>query len=195
VRRPFFDGLDPEIAAATDAALDVLRRLGATVREVELPPVSSFTVLGVETYAYHAPLLADPAKRMLYHPVTLQRIEQAKGATATEYFDERRRIVVARNTVGNLFGAVDVLVTPTSMRLPPTIAASLASPPDELVMIRNTLPFDVYGLPTISVPCGFTRAGLPIGLQIGGPPLGEAAVLALAHAYEQAAKWNARQPD
>ncbi len=79
-------------------------------------------------------------------------------------------MIVARNTIGALFGGVDVLVTPTSMRPPPTIDASLASPPDESGMIRNTLPFDVYGLPTISVPCGFTRTGLPIGLQISGPP-------------------------
>lgn len=58
----------------------------------------------------------------------------------------------------------------------------------------NTLPFNVFGIPTISVPCGFTRGGLPIGLQISGPPLGEAPVLALAHAYEQATEWHLREP-
>jgi aspartyl-tRNA(Asn)/glutamyl-tRNA(Gln) amidotransferase subunit A len=61
-------------------------------------------------------------------------------------------------------------------------------------MIRNTLPFNVFGLPTISVPCGFTRAGLPIGLQISAPRLGEARVLALAHAYQQATDWQQREP-
>jgi len=85
-------------------------------------------------------------------------------------------------------------VTPTFMRAPPTIAASLASPPDEGVMIRNTLPYDVLGLPTISVPCGFTRAGLPVGVQITGPRLGEARVYALAHTYEQATDWHKREP-
>lgn len=194
VRRPFFEGLDPDIAAATDAAIDVLRQLGSSVRDVELPPVESYGVLGLETYAYHAPLLADAAKRALYHPVTLMRIESAKGVSAVEYFEQRRRMIVARNTIGGLFAAVDLLVTPTSMRPPPTIEASLASPPDESTMIRNTLPFDVYGLPTISVPCGFTRAGLPIGLQISGPLLGEARVLALAHDYEAEARWSQRAP-
>ena len=61
-------------------------------------------------------------------------------------------------------------------------------------LTRNTVPFDVYGLPTITVPCGFTHDGLPIGLQISGPPWGEAVVLRLAHAYEQATDWNRRPP-
>jgi Asp-tRNA(Asn)/Glu-tRNA(Gln) amidotransferase A subunit family amidase len=60
--------------------------------------------------------------------------------------------------------------------------------------IRNTSPFDVYGWPTISVPCGFTQAGLPIGLQISGPLGGDAIVLRLAHAYEQATDWHTRRP-
>ena len=114
--------------------------------------------------------------------------------TADDYIAARRRMTIARNTIVDLFASVDVLVTPTFMRTPPTIAASLASPPDESVMIRNTLPFDVLGLPTISVPCGFTRAGLPIGVQITGPRLGEARVYALAHAYEQATDWHKREP-
>ncbi|MET0292296.1 MAG: amidase [Steroidobacteraceae bacterium] len=194
VRKPFFDGLDAEIAAATDAAIAVLRGLAASIQDVELPNVESYDVLGVETYAYHLPLLRDPAKRKLYHPVTLQRIESAKDITATTYFEQRRKILVARNAIGSLFERVDLLVTPTSMQPPPTIAASLASPPDESAMIRNTLPFDVYGLPTISVPCGFTRAGLPIGLQISGAPLAEPRVLALAKAYEAATKWHERVP-
>ena len=80
------------------------------------------------------------------------------------------------------------------MAPPPAIAAALANPPRELGMIRNTLPFNVYGIPAISVPCGFTRSGLPIGLQISGPRLGEARVLALAHAYEQATDWHTREP-
>ena len=194
VRRPFFDGLDADIAAATDAALAVLRRFASEVRDVELPEVNSYDALSAETYAYHLPLLKDPAKRRLYDPVTLQRIESGAGITAATYYEARRRMVVARNTIGTLFERVDVLVTPTSMRPPPTIAASLAAPPDESGMIRNTLPFNVYGLPTISVPCGFTRAGLPIGLQITGLALGEARVLALAQAYENATPWHSRLP-
>jgi Asp-tRNA(Asn)/Glu-tRNA(Gln) amidotransferase A subunit family amidase len=62
------------------------------------------------------------------------------------------------------------------------------------VSARNTLPSDVYGIPTISIPCGFTSAGLPIGLQIAGAPWAEPAFFALAHAYEQATQWHTRHP-
>jgi aspartyl-tRNA(Asn)/glutamyl-tRNA(Gln) amidotransferase subunit A len=194
VRKPFFDDLDPEVAAAMDVALGVLRGLAAGVQDVGLPPVDSYDALSVETYAYHAALLQDAAKRSLYDPVTLQRIESGGGISATTYFEARRRMIVARNTVGALFERVDLLVTPTFMRPPPTIAASLGSPPNEGDMIRNTLPFNVYGLPTISLPCGFTRAGLPIGLQVTGPALGEAGVLALAKGYQNATSWHRRLP-
>jgi aspartyl-tRNA(Asn)/glutamyl-tRNA(Gln) amidotransferase subunit A len=194
-RAPFYQGLDPEVASAVDQALAQLRRMTAGSTDVELPAVDyAYTVLGAETYEYHAKMLADPAKRALYSPITLMRIESGAGTTAVDYIAARRRMTIARNTIGDLFANVDVLVTPTFMRTPPTIAASLASPPDESGMIRNTLPFNVLGLPTISVPCGFTRAGLPIGVQITGPRLGEAHVYALAHAYEQATDWHKREP-
>jgi aspartyl-tRNA(Asn)/glutamyl-tRNA(Gln) amidotransferase subunit A len=74
------------------------------------------------------------------------------------------------------------------------VSAALASVPGEGSMIRNTLPFNVLGIPTISVPCGFMSSGLPIGLQISGAPLREAQVLALAHRYEQATEWHSREP-
>ena len=194
-RAPFFQGLDPEVAMAVDQALGQLKRFTAGSSDVALPEVGyAYTVLGAETYEYHAKMLADHAKRALYSPITLMRIESGKGTSADDYIAARRRMTIARNTIADLFANVDVLVTPTFMRTPPTIAASLQSPPDEGVMIRNTLPFDVLGLPTISVPCGFTRAGLPIGVQITGPRLGEARVYALAHAYEQSTDWHRREP-
>jgi aspartyl-tRNA(Asn)/glutamyl-tRNA(Gln) amidotransferase subunit A len=192
--RTFFAGLDPEVEAAVARALEVLRRMTRAVTDVELAPVDSFAVLGAETYEYHAELVADPARRALYDPITLQRIMNGANVSSNDYIRARRRMITARNTIGELFETVDVLVTPTFVRPPPTVKASLASPPDESIMIRNTLPFDVYGLPTISVPCGFTRSGLPIGLQISGPRLGEARVLALANAYEQATDWHKREP-
>ena len=78
---------------------------------------------------------------------------------------------------------------------------TMADPPFKIevgltrnVSARNTSPFDAYGIPVISIPCGFTSAGLPIGLQIAGAPWAEAAVLALAHAYEQATEWHTRHP-
>jgi aspartyl-tRNA(Asn)/glutamyl-tRNA(Gln) amidotransferase subunit A len=194
-RAPFYEGLDPEVATAVERALGVLRGLTAATTDVELPDIGyAYTVLGAETYEYHAQMLADPAKRALYSPITLMRIESGANVTTNDYIASRRRMTIARNTIDDVFKKVDVLVTPTFMQPPPTVAASLASPPDERGMIRNTLPFNVLGIPTISVPCGFTRAGLPIGLQVTGPRLGEARVYALAHAYEQATDWHRREP-
>jgi aspartyl-tRNA(Asn)/glutamyl-tRNA(Gln) amidotransferase subunit A len=59
---------------------------------------------------------------------------------------------------------------------------------------RNTAPFNIFGIPTISVPCGYSRLGLPIGLQISGPRLGEPAVFALGHAFEVATRWHLERP-
>jgi len=193
-RAPFFAELDSQVEAAVEHALALLRGMTRATTDVELPPVDSFAVLGAEIYEYHKDLVADAARRALYQPITLSRIMGGANVSSSDYIQARRRMIIARNTIGDLFETVDVLVTPTAARPPPTIAASLASAPDEGIMIRNTLPFDVYGLPTISVPCGFTRKGLPIGLQISGPRLAEARVLALAHAYEQATDWHEREP-
>jgi aspartyl-tRNA(Asn)/glutamyl-tRNA(Gln) amidotransferase subunit A len=82
--------------------------------------------------------------------------------------------------------------------IPPFAIADLAGPDartKELQMLRNTRPFNLFALSTISVPCGFTRAGFPIGMQIIGPPSGEAVVLRLALAYEQATDWHQRKPN
>ena len=193
-RTPFFQAIDPEIDAAVGAALEVLGGLARSIADVSLPGVDSFAVLSAEIFQYHAALLADPAKRALYDPITRERILGGANIPSTQYIESRRRMSIARNSVGTYFEKVDVIVTPTSMAPPVAIAAASASPPDESGMIRNTLPFNVYGIPTISVPCGFTRAGMPIGLQISGPPLAEARVLSLAHAYERATRWHQRSP-
>jgi aspartyl-tRNA(Asn)/glutamyl-tRNA(Gln) amidotransferase subunit A len=193
-REPFFMGVDAELTAAAESALGTLRGLTASVTDVVLPPLDTFAVLSAEIYEYHAPLVADPAKRALYKPVTLERILSDGMVTAPQYIASRRQMLLGRRRIASLFERVDVLVTPTTMAPPGRIDAALGTAPPEFSMIRNTLPFNAYGLPTISVPCGFTRAGLPIGLQITGPRLGEARVLALAHAFEQATDWHRREP-
>ncbi len=83
--------------------------------------------------------------------------------------------------------------------MPATVEAAITDPGTPpaggvAITLRNTQPFDIFGIPTISVPCGFSGNGLPIGLSISGPALGEPAVLALAHAYEQATEWHRRMP-
>jgi aspartyl-tRNA(Asn)/glutamyl-tRNA(Gln) amidotransferase subunit A len=192
-REPFFAALDPEIAAALEEAIRVLRGLtSGAVNDAAVPPVNSGPVLNAEIYAYHEKMVADPETRKLYDPITLERILSGQNTAVTAYFESRRQMVIARNTSDALFKNVDVLVTPTMPSIPVEIEAALKDAPNEVSLIRNTLPFDVYALPAISVPCGFTKAGMPIGLQISGPRLAEARVLALAHAYEQATEWHKR---
>jgi aspartyl-tRNA(Asn)/glutamyl-tRNA(Gln) amidotransferase subunit A len=116
------------------------------------------------------------------------------------YAEARRQVDLVRAEIKTVFQRVDALVTPT-MKVPPaTIAASLnapAPPPANPAPNGNTgnpWAFDVYGVPAITVPCGFTSAGLPIGLQISAAPFAETTALALAHAYEQATEWHTRHP-
>jgi aspartyl-tRNA(Asn)/glutamyl-tRNA(Gln) amidotransferase subunit A len=194
-RSPFWEDLHPDIAAAVAAELEVIRGLTASVRDLTLTVPDTFPVVLADIYAYHAQIVADPKRRSLYHPITLGRIMDGADIPTTVYIEGRRQMAIARNTVEEIFTEVDALVTPTAMVLPETIADVLAGRlPSDLPLLRNTLPYDVLGIPAISVPCGFSAAGLPIGLQIAGPRLGEAKVLALAHAYERATGWHARRP-
>jgi aspartyl-tRNA(Asn)/glutamyl-tRNA(Gln) amidotransferase subunit A len=195
-RAPYLEGLHPDVAAAMDVALQVLRGLVAEVRDAELTYPDTYPALAADAYAYHAPILADPARRALYKPSTLARIMDGANVPSTLYIERSRQMAIARNTADAAFANADVLVTPTCMVLPDTIENVLAgrSLPSDLPLLRNTLPYNVLGVPAISVPCGFSASGLPIGLMIAGPPLGEAKALALAHAYEQATDWHTRRP-
>lgn len=195
-RAYFFDDLDPEIAAAMEHALRGIETLVAHVREVQLDVPTDRRLQAAESWAYHAENVAKYSE--LYQPETLRRIRTGENVSAAEYIEKRRDLEIARREIGRVFADVDVLVTPTTAMPAPAIADLKADPdalrPAELKLLRNTRPFDVWGLPAISVPCGFTQSGLPIGLQIAGPHWREDLVLRLAHAYEQATAWHKRRP-
>jgi aspartyl-tRNA(Asn)/glutamyl-tRNA(Gln) amidotransferase subunit A len=193
-RALFYDQLDAEIAAATDKALEVLGKLTAGARDVRLPPLENLPVLAAEAYAYHLPYLSKTPE--LYQPFTRARLEGGAKITAAAYIQGRRELDRLRRAVVETFATTDLLITPTTPGPPATIeSAKLDTPPVGVTStLRNTSPFDIYGLPTISIPCGFTSSGLPIGIQISGPHFGESQVLALAHAYEQATDWHTRRP-
>jgi aspartyl-tRNA(Asn)/glutamyl-tRNA(Gln) amidotransferase subunit A len=201
----FFDGLDADIESATKEALLVLGTLTATVKEVSTLPLENITdrtVLAAEAYAYHAPFAEK--KPQQYQPPTLAAIRTGAAIRASDYILARRELAHLRRVIRQVFDSVDVLITPTSPINTPTISAfddafndpSYPGPATDIrrLTLRNTSPFDKYGLPTISVPCGFTRTGLPIGLQIAGAPGRDAVVLQLAYAYEQATEWHKQMP-
>jgi aspartyl-tRNA(Asn)/glutamyl-tRNA(Gln) amidotransferase subunit A len=198
-RHPFFDKVHPEIDSAVSQAISVLERLSGTMgREVKLEADTvdqiRVTVRAAEAYAYHAPYLAKSSS--LYHPYTLQRIKSGSGITTAEYLQARRQLEQTRRATAQIFQSVDVFVSPTMAvpapriaDVPSDVAAAIAM---EAPLMHNTSPLDGYGLPTISVPCGFTGSGMPIGLQISGPMGGDATVLRLAYAYQQATDWHMR---
>jgi aspartyl-tRNA(Asn)/glutamyl-tRNA(Gln) amidotransferase subunit A len=191
-REYFFDDLDPEVASAIEHALRKISSLGAELRDVKLEVPTDRTLQGAESYAYHAENVAKSPE--LYQPETLRRIRSGETVTTAEYIQRRREMDEARRNISQVFADMDVLVTPTMPMAAPAIADLKADPealrPAELKLLRNTRPFNVWGLPAISVPCGFTQSGLPIGLQIAGPHWREDLVLRVAHAYEQATVWD-----
>jgi len=195
-RKFFFDDLDPEVASATKHALDVLSSFSKEIRDLEFEVPTQRTLQSAESYAYHAQFVKQSPE--LYQPETLRRIKN--GATVEPAEVQRRLQLLEkfRTEIGKVFEEVDVLVTPTVPIPPPTIAELKQNPDQlrerELMLLRNTRPFNVWGLPAISIPCGFTESGLPIGLQIVGPHWHECRILQLAQAYEQATAWHKRQP-
>jgi aspartyl-tRNA(Asn)/glutamyl-tRNA(Gln) amidotransferase subunit A len=200
-RTPFFDNLDPDVAKAVETAIGVLRGLVASVRDVELPPSGTpALVWGPEIHAYHSKWIAEsPAK---YQAATRAAIERDGLIPGWQHAQARREVDIARREIRKVFATVDLLVTPT-MKVPAPPLPAPIPPGNEAGRGRggaaatggggNTAPFDVYGLPTISVPCGFSSAGLPIGLQISGAHWAESTVLTLAHAYERAAGWHGKK--
>jgi aspartyl-tRNA(Asn)/glutamyl-tRNA(Gln) amidotransferase subunit A len=194
-RAYFFDDLDAEVASAIEHALRGIETLAAEVKEVQLDVPTDRTLQAAESYAYHAESVTKNPE--LYQAETVRRIRTGEKITATEYIERRRELEQARRNIARIFADVDVLVTPTTPIPAPAIADLRANPdalrPAELMLLRNTRPFNVWGLPAISLPCGFTQSGMPIGLQIAGPHWRENLVLRLAYAYEQATAWHKRR--
>ena len=189
-RKPFFDNLNPDVGKAIDAALAVLAKLTAGMTDVSLPvPEGEWNIISAEAYKYHAPWIDKTPE--LYDPPIRAAIQGGAKVTATAYSRAIRDLAQTRREIKKVFNNVDLLVLPTMADPPFKIELGLT----RNVSARNTLPFDAYGIPVISIPCGFTSAGLPIGLQIAGAPWAEPAVLALAHAYEQATSWHTRHPN
>jgi aspartyl-tRNA(Asn)/glutamyl-tRNA(Gln) amidotransferase subunit A len=195
-RKLFYEDLDPEIAAAVESALGTLRVFASDLVEIEIDVPTDRTVQTAEAYAYHAEFVSRSPE--LYQPETLRRIRKGEEITAAELGHHRRELQQIRSEIRKVFDEVDVLVTPTTPVVAPAIDELKQNPdllrPRELLLLRNTRPVNVWGLPAISVPCGFTTGGLPIGLQIIGPHWREDRVLQLAHAYEQATDWHRHTP-
>jgi aspartyl-tRNA(Asn)/glutamyl-tRNA(Gln) amidotransferase subunit A len=196
-REFFFADLDPQVRAAVDRALDVLCSLGAEPRDVPLAVSTDRTVFRAEAFAYHAAHIAESAQR--YLPETLEKLRLGAGIDASGYIGARRRLAEQRRAMAGVFSAVDVLLTPTTPVPSPPLAQYPATFEGVLALegssiLRNTRPFNMFGIPAITLPCGATDAGLPIGLQLAGPAWQERRLFDFARAFESATAWYARRP-
>ena len=197
-RKGFYDDLQPEVAACVEGALAVIQTLVAHVREVELEAGGHRSIFNAEIYEYHEAMVTKTPE--LYQPQTLPRILKCAGISASDYIRDWRSLAGERNKAEELFQHVDAVITPTVPVAAPRISELEAlginalRPFETKYLLRNTSPFSVLFWPSVSVPCGFQREGLPVGLQISGKPGADATVLRLAHAYEQATEWHKRVP-
>lgn len=197
----FFDHLEDGIAESIEVALAEFRRLGAEVRDVELPGIDEgvggvFGYVLAEAQEIHAHAMRT---RMQDFGPDLQALLGSIAPPTAALMTGLRACDALTAGMRCLLETVDVLVTPTT-----PIAAALIGQDsvrygglEEAVlsaMIRCTAPFNATHLPALSLPCGFTRSGLPIGMQIAGRPFDEAMVVRVGHAYEQATDWHLRKP-
>ncbi|MEZ5353964.1 MAG: amidase [Bryobacteraceae bacterium] len=195
---PYWRGLDEQVKSLTLAAANTLARRCAGMAEVRLPeiarandaaafPNAYSTVIFAEAYAYHRDRLrANPQG---FHPGTRASIELGSGILAAGYIQAHRELERLRAASESLFTGADLLLMPTA----PGPAFPLTGTGD-LIYLRNTAPWNLYGLPAISIPCGLTDQGLPVGLQIVGRMGHDAGVLAAADAYRRETSWPALAP-
>ena len=193
-RAPFFDLLDGDVARVVDDALRVVARLTKGMTDTMLPSTRDIT-LGAETYAYHEELFSRNSGR--YMIPTRRALQNGANAKAAEYVRGRWKLELLRRTIDDAFRGIDLVVLPTRRRTPRTVDAAIKREETDVPRnpeLENTGAFNVYGIPAISIPCGFTSQGLPVGLMIAGPRFSEGKVLALARAFEQATDFHTKKP-
>lgn len=191
-RQYFFEQLHPDVAAAAEEAIRQVRGMVAEVREVTLPRLHEAENgdYDVELYHYQKPMFDRSPE--LYHPWSQRHLNAMKKVDTVAYIETLKRVREVRRDIRRVFEQVDLLVLPTMREPAPWIAETMNEthrrPPS------NTSAFNHYGTPALTLPCGFSKEGMPIGLQIAGAAYREPAVLSLAFAYQQATEWHRRVP-
>jgi Asp-tRNA(Asn)/Glu-tRNA(Gln) amidotransferase A subunit family amidase len=191
----FFDAgvSEPDVLAAVRQAAAVFEALGAVVGPVQYPDPAVYADGGAflaDAGAYHEANLRDRPED--YEPLIRSRLQAALETRATDYSRARFKQYEMKRAVQRLFRDVDLVLTPTC----PIVAPEVATPPGlpQTLLVRNTGPFNTTGGPVISLPCGFSPDGLPVGLSLAGRDWDEALVLRAAHAFQQATDWHRRLP-
>ena len=198
------DGTDAEVRGAVLEAARVLAKLGAVVEEISLPtvPLAGAAFMAIcdseATPAHQSWLRARPRD---YDQGTRRRLYTASLLPATLYHQATRARARIREEIAAALRGHDLLLSPSAAGASAPIAREADAVTSKEGAARrffghrsHTTPASLAGIPAISVPCGFSAAGLPLGLQLAGRPFDEATVLRAAHAYEQATDWHTRRP-
>jgi aspartyl-tRNA(Asn)/glutamyl-tRNA(Gln) amidotransferase subunit A len=198
----FYEHLAPSVETAIHAAVRSLEKLGAEIVRIDVPGIEIhratwLQIASPEAYSYHESHLRENAA--LYGADVRGRLEAGQALLSIDYVRAQRARTLIKEQCRQLFDRVDVIVTPTVPIPAPRIddlnkpwgngsETSVAS------LARFTRFYSVVGLPAISIPCGCTPEGLPVGMQIAGKAFDEFMVLRVAYAYEQDARWFERRP-
>jgi aspartyl-tRNA(Asn)/glutamyl-tRNA(Gln) amidotransferase subunit A len=201
-KEPFEDPIDSEVEHFVRNAIELLVKLGATVYEISWPlyhesKAISSTILMAEATAYHSQLMKQQDFRL--DPKVRLRLEAGLLISAVDYLQAQRARRLFYQQSCDLFKKVDLLAGPTV----PITACNIGTEEVQIgithmgvipALTQHTRPYNLNGFPAITVPCGFSKNGLPIGFQLAGKPFDEETVLRAAFAYEQATEWHQRKP-
>lgn len=200
VPRHFFfapnPSVNPEVVATVEKGLTVLQELGANLEEVTIPSIdhvraSNIVIMLSEAFAFHEKNLKTRPQE--FGELVRARFRIGGLFSSSDYVQAQRVRQVIKRDFAEVLRKVDLLVTPTM-----TQPAAAFEGYDTTSTVRGpsfTAPFNVTGLPAISVPCGFTADGLPVGMQIAGKPFDEPTVIQAAYTYQQHARWYERRPE
>ena len=200
----FFDGVAPEVDKAVRATGEVFRSLGAHVDRMEVPEVAEafgeqrrVLFIAAEGCAVNKRLLDERFEEL--DPVVANRMVAGRTLSAPDYFAVSRQWAALRRRLRHTLADVDALLVPTTM-VPARPVAAIDATADSyaehnLKYLRNTALGNILNLCAVSLPCGFSDGGLPIGLMVYAKPFDEATALRVAHAYEQATPWHRHHPD
>jgi len=198
----FFTNVDAEILTAVQAAVKTLEELGAEVRPVSIPHLENCAAMTAhitlaEATSYHEPYMKTRIDD--YGPGVRIDLEAGRYLLAADYVKSQRARTLLQENFAKAWEKVDAIVTPSLPAFPPVIGELYVQSGEQRehvidAFLRFNIPFNLTGYPAISIPCGFGRSNLPIGMQIAGPAFGEEIVLRVAHAYEAHTDWHRRAP-
>ena len=199
-----FEGLDGEVGSAVQRAVGVLDELGASSDDVSLPmversPAVFIAVADVEAASFHSRWLAERGHE--YDWSTRMRLEAATLIPASVHLKAQRARAALRRELLDVLDRFDAIIVPTGPGPAPPLESSTGRQGGyyqgkaDLGRRMYTSPAALAGLPALSVPCGFTESGLPVGMQIIGSPFDEASLFRLGHAYESATRWHTMHPE